>query len=407
MTAALLLAAALAQALPSVAYTIKVGSRAWTVEARLRDLPEGAVGRLEPWSGWPEAAREHRLDGLPVLTYTIEPVRDRPGEPVRNARAPWCAEDHCGAFAANTLLRVFHQGRPIRARRTLSFELPFGWTAQTGWGPPAGGVVTLDESFDNGLYAFGRKPAAADYFGKGLVVQHGLDSDVTPKLGRVAGSLLNRYGTLFGVMPARPSVIFAFGRESGHGTRTAHGIAVNIREPAFADSPACAEFIGHELLHDWLGGLLRAVPDSEHVWFQEGFTEYLSARALRDAGLDDGGLLAAKMAEAHAFVEASPENEGAVPLRAGYDWRANEERHLLGYRKGLLLGAGLDAALRPRGGLAFMIADLLRGGPTVDNARIERWLDDNGLSAFSRDWLKTSRVPPLDGLLRDLGAGRK
>ncbi|MEP6621193.1 MAG: hypothetical protein ABJE47_17845 [bacterium] len=72
------------------------------------------------------------------------------------------------------------------------------------------------------------------------------------------------------------------------GTRLTNSFVADIDPTRAAADEGVLSLLGHELMHDWIGGKLQPAPtqaDGHLGWFTEGFTEYLSLRVLWRAGI--------------------------------------------------------------------------------------------------------------------------
>src|SRR5256885_2633108 len=62
-------------------------------------------------------------------------------------------------------------------------------------------------------------------------------------------------------------------------------VSMVFKGPPSAESKLqLGQFLGHELVHLWLGNAIQASEVEKEYWLSEGFTDYLSYRLLVDLG---------------------------------------------------------------------------------------------------------------------------
>ncbi len=153
------------------------------------------------------------------------------------------------------------------------------------------------------------------------------------------------------------------------GTRLHRAFATFVGPEAGLE-PGLTRLFAHEFMHEWIGGRLRAgeQPEVRSYWFTEGFTDFLTHRALWRAGLASDSAYAAAVNEAWREATLSP--VGAAPydlVETGFwtDRDLGRVPYVRGHLFGLMLDERIRAAGTRRSGLEDTLRDLLRGaGPT-------------------------------------------
>jgi hypothetical protein len=181
---------------------------------------------------------------------------------------------------------------------------------------------------------------------------------------------------------AAPTYVVSVGvapRGTLSGTRLTGSFIANI-DPGRAREPAVLSLFGHELMHDWIGGRLRADPalrDGAMTWFVEGFTEYAAHRVLWHAGLLSDttylGVVNGALHE-HAMSSARDFPWDSVIARYWTDAAAQRQPYLRGHLLALRLDAAVRATSRGRRSLddalrALLVADAGRP-PAVSDSTI-------------------------------------
>ena len=383
----LLLAAwpALAAArVPSVRYQIVYAPERdtgkWEVSATVSGLapePELSV-RLPAWGDWAAFGEDYvsgfkayevvEASGDAVSGWRLRLVTPRPkelhlvysvralsaGESARAAYPllPSCAGSWCRGFAGNVLVELRQGDKPVRAVRTLTFALPDGWSAATGWGRPKTprDAVRLDDGYENGVIAFGSGARTRSAGGPGAryeVVQNGLAGDVTQEALAAARDADRLLDARLRPSLARTTRLLISG-VGGPAVATAHGIELGIARDDLVAAPAVQHGLARELVRQRLGMLVRG--GREPAWFTEGFSDYLAAWILVHLRRVPEGWFADEMAARERAVASNPAS----------------------YERGTLLAFAMDLRLREGagGGLFTFLRDLR--GPSSQAELVDR-----------------------------------
>lgn len=153
--------------------------------------------------------------------------------------------------------------------------------------------------------------------------------------------------------------------------------------PGLAD--AVSYLVAHEYTHNWNGVLFWVEePDYEHQsrWFIEGFTDFITHRAMLDAGVRDGDWYAHEMRSAHQSYNANPHrdlsNREAAPR-----WIQDHEVSDMLYKRGELIALLIDQRVRAQSDNTISLRDLIRelvregkrGEASVPPERIMSWIE--------------------------------
>jgi hypothetical protein len=149
--------------------------------------------------------------------------------------------------------------------------------------------------------------------------------------------------------PAPPNYLVSIGvapRGSIGGQRLTNAFVANIDSTRRMDDAVLGLFT-HELMHDWIGGVLfasPAIPDGSLSWFTEGFTEFATHRVMRASGmLSDSAYIATIN---HILVEhaiSAARDSSWTAIVTGY-WR-DKAMQREPYVRGELIGLELNAAM--------------------------------------------------------------
>jgi predicted metalloprotease with PDZ domain len=136
------------------------------------------------------------------------------------------------------------------------------------------------------------------------------------------------------------------------GTRLTNSFIADIDASRTLD-PDVIELFAHELMHDWIGGVLYAngaEGEGQLSWFVEGFTDYLSKRVLRTSGLISDSTYVAwinRSLREHALSSARDSTWAGIVRNYWRNYPAKREPYLRGELIALRLDAArLDDALR-------------------------------------------------------------
>ena len=150
--------------------------------------------------------------------------------------------------------------------------------------------------------------------------------------------------------------------------------------------PQILHVLAHEMFHNWCGrGTPVRPPEELTYWFSEGFTDFFTRRLLLRAGLTTTREYAASLEQSLREYAKNPQrNCSNEEIRAGF-WKSPETGEMP-YRRGDLVAARLDCAIRARSAGKQSLDDFLREavelgrrGQELDVetllAGIERWTD--------------------------------
>jgi predicted metalloprotease with PDZ domain len=236
-------------------------------------------------------------------------------------------------------------GRPYPLLR-VRFVLPEGWRLVSNWdsaGPelrPLSGDdftdATIAAAADYRLY--GGRVGDATY----TVAVRGQRGFSDSALAELVGQALARGADVFGPVPV-PRVTFISdagrkGRTSG--SLQGHASIGLLWEPGELLERSRSHDTFHETLHLWFGGAMET-----EQWWTEGVTDYFAARLYAEWRNDPRDLA--------ALCYESLANYGRIPHRTSITMATERRRRPGGdntvrlvYRKGMLAGLLLDAAVR-------------------------------------------------------------
>jgi predicted metalloprotease with PDZ domain len=193
----------------------------------------------------------------------------------------------------------------------------------------------------------------------------GLDPGMADSLAVVAARLLDAAEARLGALEPGDYVVTAVPVPGGIGGTRLDGAIALFLEPGTASGRELHRLILHELIHEWIGGRLRAAGELEALgyWFSEGFTEFLTDRILLEIGTYSRAAYADRIGvviEEHARSSAATLADAVLAERFWSD----REAHRLPYLRGHLLALHLDRAIGRasdgRAGLVDVLAALLR-----------------------------------------------
>lgn len=144
-----------------------------------------------------------------------------------------------------------------------------------------------------------------------------------------------------------------------------HASVVSMDETLFPDPAGAREVAFHELGHHWSGNLVR-IRTWNDFWLSEGFTEYLTARAL---GAADG--VEAEKAHRRDYLRQALAADRSSPhaLRP-----ADPEKDVLEI---------FDAISYQKGALVLHLLERAAGGPEKMSAFLKGWFEKHAFEAVS------------------------
>jgi predicted metalloprotease with PDZ domain len=394
---------------------------------------KGDWGGSEDSSGDLQEIRARGSDGrelaLDVLGHGRWSVRANPGEEIR---VSWCiprneillSPVHQEHYRAALTDELFHaignhiwiapaqlaQDSPIRIALDWQGFEELGWNCASSFGTGTHVVVErpLDE-FRQAVFLAGRyrllersirgRRLVVALPEQGLVVEAEAFADLCARVVEAQRAFFADWDYPFYLVSA-----VATGREDPHshslgGTGLSDSFALFLRRGTDLNDGASnhadiLHVLAHEMFHNWCG---RWTPlrDPEQLcyWFSEGFTEFFTRRMLLRAGLSTREQYAQSLEKSlHEYHHNPRRNCTNEEIRAGF-WTERETGEMP-YRRGDLVAARLDFAIRKRTGGAQSLDDFLREAVALGKrgekldvetllARIERWTDA-GLAAELR-----------------------
>jgi predicted metalloprotease with PDZ domain len=265
-----------------------------------------------------------------------------------------------GVGATILLVPQVGPGAPELHDVVARWELPRNWRAACSWG--------VGQSVGDRLRSADLRHAA--YMAGPLVTDTSRigGADVTVamvgRFGFDAGTLASTVATIaadqaaFMRDPAFPPHVVTLvpvGSPVEHGAAKLlgqgfhHGLALWLAPEADL-TEGLEHVVAHELMHYWIGGVLKpADPEEQALWFIEGFTDYYALRRLWQSGRWDDETLARWLNRHLAAYHSNPaRNASNVDVQA----RARTSPETFGevaYQRGLLLGLRWNRIARERG----------------------------------------------------------
>jgi len=236
-------------------------------------------------------------------------------------------------------------GRPYPLIR-VRFILPEGWRLIANW--DSAGPVLLPRSGDD--FTDATIAAAADYrFYRGhvgdatyTVAVRGQRAFSDSALAELVGQALARGAAAFGPVPVPRVTFISDAGRKGRTSGSLQGLSSIglLWEPGELLERSRSHDTFHETLHLWFGGAMET-----EQWWTEGVTDYFAARLYAEWRND--------FRELAALCYESLANYGRIPYRTSMTMTGERREHPGGdntvrlvYRKGMLAGLLLDAAIR-------------------------------------------------------------
>lgn len=248
---------------------------------------------------------------------------------------------------------VFYTGRalfiapPDLGASTVDFVLPPGWTVTTPWQaaptPRAFLVSGFRELTHVGLVMGKYAVQTLRSGGTKVVVALGQDLAGSMQLFLSAlKPLLPAAADLFGGSPPGTFVVLANRDTYTSGGAFLRSISLVFEKAPTADTKTfLAHFLGHEMLHVWIGGAIRAADEDHQNWLAEGFTDYLSYQLMYQEGLLSSKRLSEQASVEYAKYRAQA---GRISLfRAG---EQKDKNYDLVYSGGYIAALSLDTEIR-------------------------------------------------------------
>jgi predicted metalloprotease with PDZ domain len=184
------------------------------------------------------------------------------------------------------------------------------------------------------------------------------------------------------------------------GTRLHQSFALFLG-PFVTPDERLTRLLAHELMHEWIGGRLRAgvEPEALMYWWTEGFTDFFAERVLWRAGLLDDSAYARALSAAWRELAFSPARYAPFDSVAGRFW-SDDAAQRLPYLRGHLFAVALDDRVRTatagRSSLETVVGSLVAGAGADGRA-----MTDSVLAAALAPALGDSAAPLIARQIRD------
>ena len=327
----------------------------------------------------------------------------------RHGLLPVRSETYTFGYSWNVLPSLEGDDGAVPATRRLRLVAPEGVPIVTGWAGRADGSsaeVELEREQGNALIAFGTPRASA--LGDGVqVYQFGGSVDAAGPVHELVAALVPSMAAAC-AHPAPEPLIVLITDTHGGGTGTDHGLRIGFTRDADEErtrDPYFRSLVSHELFHQWLGSTL-SMRDSSVVWFQEGFTDYLSLWHLAVTGGIDRAWFVERLSDLDHEARTSSSLGRVAFADPDVRWRDGDgPNETMAYKGGAVLALAIDAELRARGrtGLHELLRDLIEQGPEYDRESIRSWLRDQGLEELDARAVAGLDVPTVRASLERAG----
>ncbi len=274
----------------------------------------------------------------------------------------------------------------------ISFELPVDWDVAAPW-PRISPSTYRPENGDlmmfNG-FAMGPNLQTLDAtFGESGEVKFIFDKSLAPVARQAAtdmNDVVKRYTEIFGGVADGDFMIFMTTDQGNDGGAFRNSFAQRFKAPVReSDGIVWRTTFAHETLHLWMGHTIRPA-DGDIEWFKEGFTDYITSKALYADGVYNTSDYSKKIENIIGRYMISLAFGGPKPLvEASNDKGANR---LTVYGGGALMALILDAEMTAElgeGAFERMLADVFAGsGERYTQARLMATLDRNSNGRASK-----------------------
>jgi predicted metalloprotease with PDZ domain len=292
--------------------------------------------------------------------------------------------------------------RPIE----VDFELPDGWRVTSPWWTNGMHVVADNaDALGTNVFAMGTD-AAREVQAGGMQVTWLSDSRVQateaallPMMERVPRA----YTEFWGAAPGDKLTVFFLSDPETDGGAFRNSFAMRFATPLRPSERIVWEHtLAHELMHVWMNNAnagIHITGDGSAYWFTEGFTDYLTVKLNRQAGLIDEAIADQQLANQIRRYEFGKRLSPDVSFAA-----AGKEKHKhweLIYGGGATLAMLLDAELSRESPTAFR--DAVRrvqrtGGKVSDGPGLLALLDEATQGRASALMQKVDKGLVLDDL---------
>lgn len=312
--------------------------------------------------------------------------------------------DHTFYFVGDAFFLVDYRW-PV-APIEVAFDLPSGWRVTSSW---AGN--------GNRLVAQGADALGSNAFAMGLDASH------VVKVGRLeltwlsdarVASAAEEITTLFERLPAAYTAfwggapgdrlgIFLLSDSMTDGGAFKNSFSMRLDTPMRAgERPIWMHTMAHELMHIWMNqandGIGRSGGGS-HYWFTEGFTDYLTIKLMRQAGLLDRAMAGQRIANLIRRYELGRRLSPGIGMFAAGD-RKHDNWELV-YGGGAMVALLLDAELSRKSpdGFRDMLRQLQRmQGKPMDGAALLQAMDQGSQGRASELFKALDAGMPLAGI---------
>lgn len=333
-------------------------------------------------------------DGSIQVSYRVKVMSSDSEDRKEYGLMPWSSDTYAQGFTSNTVMDIYQDDKPLSAPRQISFTAKPGDTIVSGWASPSKGThrTTLDHPIDNTIVVYGSPVETSIGTTNGTdleVVQFGKGKAFASRLGKDIAKLATSIEASTGLRLRKPIRVFL--NDTGGGGTNVDGAMIVGYPPVDENYNDTLMVTAHEFYHEWLGGGFVPVANPESVWFQEGFTDYLSLWHL--AHLE---LISADQFLDRLFLLHDLANESSAVGKIAFgdnnvQWRDGDgANETMAYRGGALLAFYTDLEMRQQGksGLSRMISDLESRKKTINNQEIKHWYYENDLKDFHRQWIE-------------------
>jgi len=287
----------------------------------------------------------------------------------------------------------------------VRFALPEDWTVVAAWdSTDAGFAPRSGDDLLSGILAAGSDYRTYPGVAGGLrfrVAVRGRRGFTDSALVDLVASSLRHATTAFGPLPVDRVTYVSDAGRVGRTSGSLQGISTIglLWEPGELLERPRGHDTFHETLHFWFGGAMEA-----ERWWTEGVTDYFAARLYADWRGDPRDL-AALCYESWRNYERIPHRARMTMAAESRSMPGGDNTALLVYRKGMLAGLLLDAAVRRGSGGRQNLDDVARRllalaaerrSHTVTELDIRDAVIAAGGPASGREWARTvSGTEPL------------
>jgi predicted metalloprotease with PDZ domain len=291
--------------------------------------------------------------------------------------------DHSFFFAGDAFFLIDYDWPALPV--VVDFDLPAGWNVTSPWRTDdRGRIAATPDDLGTNVFAMGTD-AAHEVDAGGMRVTWLSDTRVQatePALLPLMERAPRAYTEFWGAAPGDELTVFFLSDPDTDGGAFRHSFAMRFATPLRASERVVWEHtLAHELMHVWMNnanGGVRITGDGSAYWFTEGFTDYLTVKLMRQAGLIDEALANQRIANQVRRYAIGKRLSPDIGLGA-----AGKEKHRhweLIYGGGAFFALLLDAELSQSSPTAFrdaMRAVQSNPGVAYDNATMLAMLDQH------------------------------